>query len=204
MAKCYNKYLVDKYGLKLIQLSIDNIYDCIIFIRKKLYMGKLMYNNNNNNCYKLSGFPQRLEPHLFNLMVESLHHILDLAATTTTATTLQKEIRQFYRDLFDKCVNNHDDYRHSFFLKVNELKKEYKSKSCKQYYVGSLYEKYHGITIGDTTYVPVYEVIPLVNKTVKKKSLRLCLVENFNPKLHTLNKSVSLTEVFCKTFDPIL
>ena len=201
MTNRYNEYLADKCGLKSIQLSVDGIYDCIIFIRKKLYMGKLM-NNNNNNCYKISGFPQRLAPHLFNLMVESLHHILDLATTTTT-TTLQEEIRQFYRDLFDKCVNNHDEYRHSFFLKVNELDL-YKSKSCKQYYVGSLYEKYHGITIRDTTYVPVYEVIPLVNKTVKKKSLRLCLVENFNPKLHTLNKSISLTEVFCKTFDPIL
>ena len=194
MTDCYNKYLADECGLKSIQLSVDGIYECIIFIRKKLYMGKLK----NANSYKLSGFPQRLEPRLFHLMVESLHYILDLATTTTT-TDLPQKLRQFYRELFNKCINNKN---YSFFLKVNDLD-TYKSNNCKQYYAGILYEKYHGVTIRDTTYVPLYEVIPLV-KAIKKKSLRLCLVENFDHNLHTLNKSISLTEVFCKTFDPIL
>ena len=97
MADRYNRYLSDKCGLESIQLSVDGIYQCIILIRKKLYMGKY-----TNDRYKLSGFPQRLKPHLFNLMVESLHYILDVASTTTTITILQEQIRQFYQNLLNK------------------------------------------------------------------------------------------------------
>ena len=104
MADRYNRYLSDKCGLESIQLSVDGIYQCIILIRKKLYMGKY-----TNDRYKLSGFPQRLKPHLFNLMVESLHYILDIASTTITTTILQEQIRQFYQSLFNKCVRNDND-----------------------------------------------------------------------------------------------
>ena len=40
MTDRYNNYLVEHCGLKSIQLSVDGIYKCIIFIRKKLYMAK--------------------------------------------------------------------------------------------------------------------------------------------------------------------
>ena len=194
MTDRYNEYLARECGLKSIQLSVDGIYQSIIFIRKKLYMAKI---KSKNKCYKLSGFPQRLEPRIFELMIQSLHTILDLS---TSSTNLKLDVQNFYLNLFNNCVNNIKDP--SYSVKVNPLH-SYKSKTSKQYYVGSLYEKFYKTPILDTTYIPIYELIPLV-KNIDKKSLKLCLKDYFDDNLHTLNKSAFLTETFCKTFDPIL
>ena len=193
MTDRYNDYLAGDCGLKSIQLSVDGIYESIIFIRKKLYMAKMT----SNHRYKISGFPQRLEPRIFNLMLRSLYTILDLS---TTSTNLERDTRQFYSKLFEDSINKIADP--SYSIKVNPLH-SYKSKTNKHYYVGTLYEKYHATPILDTIYIPIYELIPIV-RDVGKKCLRICLKDTFDRNLHTLNKSAFLTETFCKTFDPIL
>ena len=212
MTDQYNNHLAQQHNLECIQLSVDGIFECIIFIRKKLYMAKLKNDDDDSSKYKLSGFPQRLQPHIFNLMIQSLYNILDLIIAYSKKSIKERNaaIIKFYKNgIFDKCIQggggggvDANSY-YNLLIKVNPPN-SYKSKNCKHYYIGNLYEKYHKIPITDSTYISVCEVIPLVKNMCKKKSLCLCLTESFNDRLQTLNKSISMTETFCKTFDPIL
>ena len=172
MATQYNEYLFKQCGLKSLQLSIDGLYECIIFIRKKLYMGKSI----NDGGYKISGFPQRLDPYVFNLMIKSLYQILDLIINSLKdgSVDFRTVMQKFYQELFIKCISGGEDIeKHSHSLKVNPLDL-YKNKSSKQYYVGNMHEKYTKTTINEVTYIPVCEIIPLVYK-LSKKSLNVCL-----------------------------
>ena len=198
MTNQYNNYLSEQCGLKSLQLSVDGLYECIVFIRKKLYMGKLI----DGQGYKLSGFPQRLHPYIFNLMNQSLYDILDIIITEREEK-FKPAIQKFYQDLFVKCISGGEDLeKHSYSVKVNPLD-FYKNENNKQYYVGNMYEKSTKMKIDEVIYIPVCEVIPLVNK-ISKKSLTICLKSEFDPKLHILNKTAFLVENLCKTFDPIV
>ena len=123
---------------------------------------------NEEPRYKSSGFPQRLQPHIFNLMIRSLHYILELVIKYHHLDDRKKCIYKFYRELLSQFISNKEIEQYSFSIKVNALD-NYKSKSSRNYYIASLYEKYHGITIRDTTYVSVCEVIPLIKNMCKKK-----------------------------------
>ena len=202
MTQQYNRHLMQYDHLENIQLSVDGIYEGIIFIRKKLYMARLI-NENKKYSYKLSGFPQRLQPHIFNLMIQSLYTILDLVIQHKNEEGRRKALCDFYQNLFNNYIEKNPTECYTMSIKVNPLK-SYKNSCSRNYYIGTLYEKYHGITITDMTYVSVCEVIPLVKNMCKKKSLLLCLAEAFDPALNSLNKAATISETFCKTLDPII
>ena len=201
MVDQFNQYMVKEQALESIQLSVDGVFECIILIRKKLYMAKM-----KDKSYKLSGFPQRMQPHIFKHMVASLYGILDLMLSYNDDKPQRNAaVFKFYKEeIFNKCVEQNESINyHSLSIKVNPIK-SYKSKHSKQYYLANLYERHYGIPINSSVYVSVCQVIPLVKNMCKKKSLTLCLADCFNDKLQSLNKAAFITEFFCKTFDPIL
>ena len=195
----YNDHLTRKEGLNAIQLSVDGEFECIIFIRKKLYMAKTIYGG-----YKFSGFPQRLNPNTHRVMYKSLQQILDIVINTK-ASEMHSALYSFYQSLFNECIgnDNDDDDNYSYSMKIKPSN-SYKSKSGKHYRIASLYEKYTGTNItNDFIYLSLYEIIPLI-KQLPKKSFSLCLTDQFDSKIHTVNRSASLTEFFSNTFDPIM
>ena len=171
-----------------IVLEAETTFQCLILIRKKLYLAK------TENGYKISGFPQRLDKHTYARMTDALKHIIDL-----TASHREREIEDFYKSLFHKII---DEEQEALHIKVNPLE-SYKSTCGKNYYVAAMYEKKTGQIIQSPTYVSVYDLIPIVKK-IPGKRLTLCLTSEFNEDIHTINKSAPITEFFSKTFDPIL
>lgn len=188
----YNRLLSQQLGHHFIQLSVDGEYDCIIFIRKKLYMAQMV-----DKTYKMSGFPQRMEPGTHTLMTDTLTRILNIV-TQERGEGLRVKMEALYSELFRNCVEKDGDDRdiYSYPVKIRPAN-QYKSKTSKHYYLAEMVKN------EDVCYVSVCEVIPLVKK-ITRKSLTLCLAAHFNPELHTLNKSAAITEFFSKTFDPIL
>ena len=210
MVSRYNQYLEAKYPvINALQLAVEAEFQCIIFIRKKLYMAKL-------HCggYKLSGFPQRIDPKIHFMMMDALHGILEIVIHYPREQ-LSRLLEQFYQELFDRhttATNTNinkegggggggggDDF---FNLKVKDLD-SYKSRTSKHYHVGLAYEKSTGIKIHDVAYISVCEVVPLVRK-LPRKSFCLCLESDYDDSLYCMNRSASLTEFLSKTFDPIL
>ena len=200
MADEYNEKFLKGTGIRL---EAEATFDCIIFVRKKLYFAK----KTNGSGYKISGFPQRLNKVTHRKMNDALKTILDLTAVHSDDKVLVQKIRDFYSSMFRDITKSQDDGQdrenHILNIKVNPLK-SYKSTSGKNYYVGHMYETYTGEKIVDTnSYVPVYDLIPIV-KNLPGKRFSLCLVSEFDETIHTINKSASVTEFFSKTFDPIL
>ena len=199
MSDDYNEKCLKGTGIRL---EAEATFECIIFIRKKLYLAK----KTDGLGYKISGFPQRLNKATHRKMNDALKRIIDLTAASDDDTILLQRIRHFYRSMFEDITRNDQDGGNDedvLNIKVNPLK-SYKSTCGKNYYVGHMYEKNTGEKIVDTnTYIPVYDLIPIVKKLPGKR-FSLCLVSEFDDTIHTLNKSASITEFFSKTFDPIL
>ena len=195
MVSQYNRYLDAKYPvINALQLAVEAEFQCIIFIRKKLYMAKLCCGG-----YKLSGFPQRIAPKIHFMMMDALHGILDIVIQSPHEK-LPGLMEQFYQKLFNRHEGGGgEDF---FNLKVKALD-SYKSRTSKQYHVGFAYEKSTGIKIQDVAYISVCEVVPLVRK-LPRKSFCLCLETDYDYNLYCMNRSASLTEFLSKTFDPIL
>lgn len=202
MVARYNRYLEEKNPIvNALQLAVEDEFQCIIFIRKKLYMAK---SSTKPDKYKLSGFPQRVNPKIHASMTKALGEILEIAIRSPLQE-LPGLLEQFYRDLFEShtCQTN-DEGDYFFNLKVKSLD-SYKSRTGKNYHVGSMYEKSTGIKIqdDDVAYVSICEVVPLVRK-LPRKSFSLCLERDYDSRLYCMNRSASLTEFLSKTFDPIL
>ena len=204
MSNMYNEhYLNNVLKIHTMELSAEANFQSIIFIRKKLYLAKLEGEKDDKARYKLSGFPKRLNRYLQKTMIEALHAILDL--TISHSSDLQTNIETLYEDLFRKFISdttiNISDATYN--VKVKSLI-SYKTPTCKNFYVGKLYEKNNsGFKISDCMYVAVCNIIPLIKK-IPRKSFCVCLAVNYNPDLHTLNHSASLMEFLASTFDPIL
>lgn len=249
MAARYNRHLWDSEPVvNALHLSVEAEFECVIFVRKKLYLARyktnkiiktgkpkrceedsesheVMRNGGGNgkavgvdrnvdeisdkSLDKISGFPQRLDPQMRTVMTEALHQILDLAishsrksTSSSSGTSLPRCVAEFYGKLFERHTSIHQN---AFFnIKVKPLD-AYKVKTGKHFYIGDRYEKHTGRKIYDNTYISVCEVIPLSgDKALTKKSFSLCLATEFDPSVHTLNRSASVTEFLSKTFDPIL
>ena len=202
MVSRYNRYLDNKIypGINALQLSVDAEFQCIIFIRKKLYMA-ILSSSEGKKMYKLSGFPQRVDPKTHSMMTEALHGILEIAIRSSR-DELPDRMKQFYRNLFDNHTKKNNENNDFFNLKVKALD-TYKSRTSKNYHVGSAYEKSTGFKIHDVAYVSVCEVVPLVRK-IPRKSFSICLEMDFDYDLYCMNQSATLTEFLSKTFDPIL
>ena len=189
MAAIYNTHLADT-----MELSAEATFECLILVRKKLYLAKL-----TDGGYKLSGFPQRVSPFVHRTMVEVLHQILDV--TVSHPEDVAVNIPILYAAMFHKYV--HDAETWAYNVKVKPLT-SYQCHTGRNYHVGKMYEKKNrGYKITDEMYVSVCDVIPLVKK-LPKKSVTVCLADDLDATLQTLNKSASLMEFLAQTFDPIL
>ena len=211
LAQEYNQKLASEEGHSFIKLSSDGEFECIVFIRKKLYMAKLC----SGKGYKMSGFPKRLTPEIHTIMTQTLCLIIETIIRVTNENTyninsnLGVELEKVYCELFYKCINNqyninskknknneNEIERYSYPVKIKPLN-SYKSKTSRQSYLAKM------CNVEDDTYVSVLDLIPLI-KNLPKKSLSLCLTRNYDTNLHTINKSANISQFLCKTFDPII
>ena len=202
VASDYNAHLRRECAHTAIELAVEGRFECLILVRKKLYLAKKY-----NIGYKFSGFPQRLNPETQGLMTRALQNIVEIAARVKDPRLVLDSIyADIFQPLFRDVTRKNDETGGGgggIPVKVQPLT-WYASTSSKNYYVAKLYEEKTGRKIGWETYVPVHELIPLVQKPPPGKRYSLCLTSDLNPGLHTVNQSATITEFFSKTFDPIL
>ena len=210
------KAMADEYNATQLpatmQLSAECTFDCILFVRKKLYLAKMSADCGGG--YKVSGFPQRLELQTHALMTRTIHAILDTLSANRHPQNQSRLVGEICMELFEnitrddcgaeaKNIHNNREERDVIKIKVRPLE-EYKSEQSRNYYVGMLYERETGKKItGSYIYIPVYDIIPIVRQLPGKR-FSTCLIQNYDERVHIINKSASITEFFSKTFDPIL
>ena len=129
MADVYNnEYLKHVLHIDTMELSPEANFKCIIFIRKKLYMAKTQ-----DGKYKLSGFPKRLSPHVYQIMIDALHKILDEIAHKNNDES-HLRIQELYQNLFNAYVRDEGDGSAAVYnIKVKPLA-AYKSTTCRNCY----------------------------------------------------------------------
>ena len=186
--ECIDK-MVSEYNIidfyPFIKLKVESIFEWLILIRKKLYMGKLK--TSLSSRYKISGFPFHLPGPIYDTMIKCLHFIID-----------------YYNIDINIFVNNTIDFLREQFQ--NYLSEALIDKSNHIIYIKkTMLEEYRGNEEfgNDEEYIPIFILIPQKKNERSSSSKYICPISRYDSKIDKIDEKAIILYYLAPTFNSL-